>query len=96
MEIVPIFVAVNMVSLQTGEGYFADLKARFWQAERHMRSMLDAAYSFNMLFKNPFNFRTFWATIAFFDNHVLPLFLYMTVVMFGIFKLINGLEMSHF
>lgn len=55
-----------MISLQTGEGYFADLKARFWQAERHMRSMLDAAYGFNMLFKNEFNLRTCWATISFF------------------------------
>jgi hypothetical protein len=96
VEIVPIFVAVNMISLQTGEGYFKDLKARFWQAERHMRSMLDAAYNFNMLFKNPFNIRTFWATIAYFDNHVLPIFMYLTVIMFGIFKSINGLEMSPF
>jgi len=66
VKIIPIFVLFNMISLSTGKGYLTDTNARFWQAERHMRAMLDAAYSFNLLFKSKFNFRTFWATISYF------------------------------
>lgn len=39
-EIVPIYTMVDMVSLQTGQGYLSDIYARFWQAERHMMAML--------------------------------------------------------
>lgn len=66
IEIIPIFVMVNMVCLQTGQGYLADSVARFWQAERHMRVFLDAAYNFNMLLKSPFRWRTLWATLTYF------------------------------
>lgn len=66
IEIIPIFVLANMMSLETGQGYLADSVARFWQAERHMRVFLDAAYNFNMLFKNPFRWRTLWTTLAYF------------------------------
>jgi hypothetical protein len=66
VKIIPIFVLINMFSLSTGKGLLADTNARFWQAERHMRTLLDAAYSLNLLFKNKFNIRTCWATIAYF------------------------------
>ena len=66
IRIIPIFVMVNMACLSTGESYWADTKARFWQGERHMRMFLDAAYNFNMLIKSPFRWRTFWATLSYF------------------------------
>ena len=40
IRIVYIPVFTNMVSLQTGKGYLANLKQRFMQAERHMYASL--------------------------------------------------------
>ena len=90
VRVVPIFVLANMVSLQTGGGYLADTWARFWQAERHMRMFLDAAYNFNMLFKNKFRLRTFWTAIAYFENHFVPMGLYLTGIMFIVSKMFMG------
>jgi hypothetical protein len=93
-EIIQIYVMANLMSLESGEGYFHDISARFWQAERHMRSMLDAAYNFNMLCKSPFHWRTLWFTVSYFENHFVPLGLFLSAFMFIIFKLINGLEFT--
>ncbi len=51
------------MSLSTGEGYCNDIKARFWQAERHTLGVSDVAYCWNMLFKTPFRFRNFILTL---------------------------------
>jgi hypothetical protein len=90
VRIVPIFVFANMVSLETGRGYWADIYARFWQAERHMRMFLDAAYNFNMLTKEPFRWRTFWTTLTYFENHFISVGLYLTGFMYICSKLLMG------
>ena len=48
---VPIYIPFNQLSLETGKGYFRNIKARFGQALRHTRGVSDAAYCLNMLFK---------------------------------------------
>jgi hypothetical protein len=53
-----IFVSFNQVNIQTGDGYFADISARFWQAERHGRGVADVAYCCKMLATRPICFRT--------------------------------------
>jgi hypothetical protein len=57
IETYPIYASFNQVNIQTGKGYFADIEARFWQAERHARGVADVAYNINMLIREPFNFR---------------------------------------
>ena len=51
---VPIYVPFNQVNVQTGNGYWSDVEARFWQAERHAQGCADVAYNFNMLLKTKF------------------------------------------
>ena len=51
---------------------------------------LDAAYNFNMLLKNKFRSRTFWAAIAYYENHFIPMGLYLTDIIFIASKLIMG------
>jgi hypothetical protein len=69
---VPIFAAFNQLSIQTGKGYWEDLKARFWQAERHARGVSDVPYNINMLVKRPFKWRTFVAAFHVIENYTLP------------------------
>lgn len=59
IETVCIYACLNQVNIQTGKGYFADVEARFWQAERHARGVADVAYNINMLIREPFCFRAF-------------------------------------
>jgi hypothetical protein len=59
VEAIPIYAPFNQVCIQTGNGAWADIKARFWQAERHARGVSDVAYNINMLIKKPFSWRTF-------------------------------------
>ena len=49
-----IYVPFNQLSLQTGQGYLSNIKARFSQSLRHTRGVADAAYCLNMLFKTRF------------------------------------------
>jgi len=44
----PIYVPFNQLNICTGNGYWEDCKARFWQAERHAKGVADVAYSFKM------------------------------------------------
>lgn len=53
----PIYVCFNQVNISTGNGYFSDLSARFWQAERHAKGVADVAYSLKMLFGQSFKFK---------------------------------------
>lgn len=52
----------NQLNLQTGLGYWDDLHARFWQAERHARMYEDVPYTIKMLKKEPLNKKTIWMT----------------------------------
>lgn len=48
---VPIYTAFNQVNVSTGISYWADIEARFWQAERHAQGVSDVAYSINQMIK---------------------------------------------
>lgn len=82
------------MSLDTGEGYWSNIKARFWQAERHMRSILDAAYNLNMVCKKPFNLRGIWTTIAYLENHFFAFVFCVLVVTFVLIKIITNKEFT--
>jgi hypothetical protein len=69
---VPIYAPFNQLNLATGNGYCADLEARFWQAERHARGLGDVAYTCARLFREPFNWKTFWMSIVVFEIFFMP------------------------
>lgn len=59
----PIYVPFNQVNISTGNGYCADMKARFWQAERHAKGVADVAYCFKQILTQRFkckNLLVFW------------------------------------
>jgi len=72
VESYPIYASFNQVNIQTGNGYLADIEARFWQAERHARGVADVAYSFNMLVREPFNFKAFVLSYQVVEAFMLP------------------------
>jgi hypothetical protein len=47
---VPIYAPFNLVNVQAGS-YWADIEARFWQAERHAQGVSDVAYNFKQMIK---------------------------------------------
>jgi hypothetical protein len=53
----PIYVPFNQANIFTGNGYWADIKARFWQAERHAKGVADVAYCTKMLLTQPFKLK---------------------------------------
>lgn len=48
-----ILAPFNQVNIETGNGACANIKARFWQGERHSQGCADVAYSFKQLTMNP-------------------------------------------
>ena len=58
--------------METGNGAWADIKARFWQGERHARGVSDVPYNINMLVKRPFRWRTFVVFYHVFECFVMP------------------------
>ena len=46
------------------------MNAKFWQAERHATGVIDVAYGFNMMEKNPFEWRSFMSAIITFDTYL--------------------------
>lgn len=94
IRIVHIPVIASMMSLQTGKGYLADLKQRFMQAERHMHHLLQTAYNFNMLAKEPFRWRTLWSTLYLFDNTFFISILYLNLLMMILSKFLIGVSFS--
>ena len=70
---VPIYVPFNQVNVQTGEGYWKDVEARFWQAERHAQGCADVAYNFNMLLKTKYcSFKSFLVIYYIFECFAIP------------------------
>lgn len=67
-----LHTSFNQVNIQTGDGYFADISARFWQAERHARGCADAAYCINMLLTKKVNWRTFIISFNSLECFILP------------------------
>ena len=53
----PIYVPFNQVNISTGNGYCADVKARFWQAQRHAKGVADVAYCMKMFLTQRFKWK---------------------------------------
>ena len=62
----------NQVNIATGNGYIEDVKARFWQAERHAQGCADVAYNFKMLFSNKFRLMNVVVWYQIFETFSLP------------------------
>lgn len=69
---VDLHIPFNQVNVQTGNGYWEDVMARFWQAERHARGCADAAYVLKMLFSRPFHWRTWLVSYNVLECFILP------------------------
>lgn len=69
---VDLEIPFNQVNVQTGNGYLADVSARFWQAERHARGCADVAYVLKMLFSQPFHWRTSVISYTILECFILP------------------------
>jgi len=67
-ETVAIYVPFNQLNLETGQGYMADMQARFWQAERHSRMFDDIPYTINMLKKEKMNWKTIRMALIVFET----------------------------
>ncbi len=48
-----ILAPFNQSNIETGNGYWENIKARFWQGERHSQGCADIAYSMKQSTKNP-------------------------------------------
>lgn len=84
IEVIPVYAMFNQVNVETGKGYVADVIARFWQAERHIRGLLDVAYNLRMFFREPFRWRTFWMAANHLELNVLGIFSFWLIVGYGI------------
>jgi len=96
IECIPIYTMFNQVNVETGRGYKADVIARFWQAERHVRGLLDVAYNIKMMVNNPFRLRTFWMAINHLELNLLGILSFWLIVSFGLYKVINGIAPTPF
>ena len=54
---VPIYTPFNQLSMHTGKGYLEDIKAKFWQIERHGKGINEISYALQMLLKHRPKFR---------------------------------------
>lgn len=72
-------IPFNLVNVQTGNGYYEDVMARFWQAERHARGCADVAYTIKMLLTKPFHWRT-----TFFSYHIIETFVLSALIPWAI------------
>ena len=48
-----ILAPFNQANIETGKGYWENIKARFWQGERHSQGCADIGYSMKQLSQNP-------------------------------------------
>ena len=94
---VPIYTPFNQLSLLTGKGYCSDIKARFWQLERHTRGVSDVAYSFNMLIKAKFQFRNIFLTLLVLEVFIVAAVVPWAILSIGIqYVLITDESIHHF
>ena len=97
IETVPIYTAFNQLSLTTGEGYCSDMKARFWQTERHTRGVIEAAYGLNMLSKSPFRIKTFLMALVVLEVCLIAAIIPWPMLALGIqYKIIQDEELHHY
>lgn len=55
---------------------------------------LDAAYNFNMMTKNSFHWKTFLASLCYFETAYAGIGLYLTAILFSLSKAIQGIEVT--
>lgn len=90
MEIIHIPILTNMLSLRTGKGYLADLRARFLQAERHMKAFYVVTYSLNYFFRSPLKWKTFNSLLFYLEFEFLNLSNMITFLLHLSLKLVTG------
>jgi hypothetical protein len=90
IKTVCVHTPFNQVNVQTGNGYYEDVMARFWQAERHARGCADVAYVLKMLFTRPFNIRTTLISYHVLECFLLPAFIPWAIVGYNILKITSS------
>lgn len=73
VKLIPIFSPFNQLCIQTGEGYKADMKAKFWQIERHARVVSDIGYCILMFFRTKFSFKSLFLVLNVIEMILLPI-----------------------
>lgn len=68
MRTYPIYTPFNQVNIATGNGYWEDVKARFWQAERHAKGVADFPWCLKMLLNNPFTLKNLYIVFNVFET----------------------------
>jgi len=61
------------LNIQTGNGYTEDIKAKFWQLERHGRALLDMGYCMMMFFRKSFTMKSLLVLYVVMDNFLMPI-----------------------
>lgn len=80
---VPIYTPFNQLNIQTGNGYVADVKAKFWQLERHGRALLDMGYCWLMFFRQSFTMNSLLVIYVVMDNFLMPI-----IIPYAVFSII--------
>lgn len=87
---VPIYTPFNQLNIQTGNGYVEDVKAKFWQLERHGRALLDMGYCWLMFFRYSFNVRSLLVIFVVMENFLMPI-----VIPYAVFSIIIQDRLLH-
>jgi len=83
LKLIPIFTPVSQATICTGRGYFADISARFWQAERHSQGQADFGYNLKK-FVRRFGMKKAWVYMYILSEiYLLPALLSWTTI--GVF-----------
>lgn len=102
---VPIYAPANQLSISTGMGYIADLKARFHQARRHCQVQIEVSYNLVNLMERKFNIRNFHVFYTIFEVymmvvtipvHMIALFLQEQLQILPMAPLDDGLSLFKF
>lgn len=73
IKTIPIYTPFNQLNIETGNGMINDIKAKFWQVERHARGVADISYCLSMLMENKITLKTFWTTLSIIEVFFLPI-----------------------
>ena len=70
-QLEPIYVPHNMLNLNTNDGWFATVYARYIQAERHAKAVSELAYVLRQIMKHPWGYKKY---IALWQTFIVTLF----------------------
>lgn len=79
---VAIYTPFNQLNIQTGNGYFEDVKAKFWQLERHGRALIDMGYCL-LMFKKSFSLKSLLLIFVVFENFLMPI-----IIPYAVFSIV--------